>query len=203
MPRERYIPPSEEQMQQWEEEKETKRKLDALRSELIQSALRKLKKSQLIDLLMGLDTYDPTPRWSIEATIDVKKPPELIVHDLRQAIEMATQVDRSKLNHNFAFNWQAYEETERGFKALVASGNLEMAKQMAIEFMNKASYQVECSDEGMMTENIEACLKTVIQAVAVQQPHMRHDWATQMLQADRCGFICLRTLEALLESKSS
>ncbi len=198
MPSERHIPASIEQIRKWEEEREAKQKLDAQRSQLIESALRKLKKDELIELLMGLDTFDPAVRWSIEADIGVKKPPELVAHDLRHAIEIATRVDKTKMNSNFAYSWQAYEETERGFTALVGAGDLGLAKEIAIEFMEKASYQVECSDEGMMGEHIEACLKPVIQAVANDQLHVHRDWAIAMSQADRTGFLCHSALETIV-----
>ena len=198
MPRERYIPPSDEQIRKWEEEKEAKLKFDAQRSELIESALRKLKKEELIELLMRLDTFDPAVRWSIEADIGVKKPLDLIAHDLRQAIEIATRVDKSKLNSNFHYSWQAYEETERGFASMVDVGELAIAKEIAIEFMKKASYQVECSDEGQMVDEIENCLKPVIQAVA-DNPQLHRDWAIAMSQADGTGCICNSALKRLFE----
>ena len=194
MPRERYIPPTDEQIRKWEEEQEAKKKFYALRSGLIESALLKLKKTELIELLMSLDTYDPAVRWSIEASIRVKKPPELIAHDLRHAIEIATHVDSSKMNSNIDYSWQAYEECERGFTTLVGIGKLEIAKEIAIEFMRKASYQVECSDEGMMGEHIEACLNPVIQA-AVSLPNLHRDWAIAMSLADNTGFICQSALQ--------
>lgn len=120
MPRERYIPPSDEQLRKWEEEKQAKMKFDAMRSGLIEAALLKRKKSELVELLMSLDTYDPAVRWSIEAAIGLKKPTDLVSHDLRQAIEIATRVDKSQLNTNFSYSWQAYEECDRGFTALLA-----------------------------------------------------------------------------------
>jgi hypothetical protein len=197
MPRERYIPPSDEQIRKWEEEKETKLKLDGERSGLIEIALNKLKKSELIELLMRLDTFDPSVRWAIEADIQLKKPLDLIAHDLRHAIKIATHVDRSQLNKNFHYSWQAYEETERGFMALVRLGELKLAKEIAIEFMRDASYQVECSDEGQMVEEIEKCLNHVIQAVA-DQPLVHRDWAIAMSQADNTGVICHRALEKMV-----
>ena len=62
MPSERYIPPSDDQIRKWEEEREAKQKLDALRSELIEAALRKLKKAELIEMMLRLDTFDPAVR---------------------------------------------------------------------------------------------------------------------------------------------
>ena len=107
MPRDRYIPPSDDQIRKWAEEKEAKEKFHGQRSELIEAALRKLKKDELIELLMRLDTFDPAVRWSIEADVGLKKPPELIAHDLRQAIEIATRVDEKQLDTNFFYSWLA------------------------------------------------------------------------------------------------
>ena len=198
MPSERYIPPSEDQIRKWEEEKEAKEKFHAQRSELIESALRKLKKDELIELLMRLDTFDPAVRWSIEAEVRLKKPPELIALDLRQAIEIATRVDKKKRKTNYFYSWQAFEEIERGFITLVGIGELGLAKKIAIEFMNQASYQVECSDEGQMVEEIENCLKPVIQAVADDQLPVHRDWAMAMSQADSTGFLCSSALEKIV-----
>lgn len=203
MPSERYIAPSPEKIRQWEKEREASLRFNGLRDGLIESALRKLKKDELIDLLMSLYTYDPAPRWSIEAEIDVKKPPDLIAYDLRQAIGIATKVDETKLNRNFDYSWQAYEATEHGFNLLIRAGDLTTAKLIAIEFINKASYQVECSDEGLMTEEIESCLKPLFEAVTAEKWEDRQSWAIAMTQADRCGHICRDAIESLLKSKCS
>ena len=37
--------------------------------------------------------------------------------------------------------------------------------QLALELMKQGSYQVEMSDEGMMTADIEDCLSVVLKAV--------------------------------------
>ena len=37
--------------------------------------------------------------------------------------------------------------------------------ELSLELMNRGSYQVEMSDEGMMTEDIEECLQVVVKAV--------------------------------------
>ena len=198
MPSERYIPPSDDQIRKWEEEREAKQKLDALRSELIEAALRKLKKAELIEMMLRLDTFDPAVRWSIEAEVKLKKPPELKALDLRQAIAIATRVDRKQMNTNFFYSWQAFEEIERGFITLVGIGQLELAKKIAIEFMNQASYQVECSDESEMVEEIENCLKPVIQAVADDQLPVHRDWAMAMSLADSTGFLCSSALEKIV-----
>ena len=38
--------------------------------------------------------------------------------------------------------------------------------ELSLELMRKGSYQVEMSDEGMMTDEIVECLQVVIQALA-------------------------------------
>ena len=40
-----------------------------------------------------------------------------------------------------------------------------MAMELSLELMDRGSYQVEMSDEGLMTDDIEECLKVVIQAL--------------------------------------
>lgn len=193
-----YNSPSNEQIRRWEEEAEAKRAFDAQRSELIETSLRKLKKQELIDLLMTLDTFDPSVRWSIEKELNVLKPVDLVAHDLRHAIEIATRVDERRLNHNFDYSWQAYEEIGRGFEMLVAQNQIEIAKEISVEFMEKASYQVECSDEGLMTDEIETCLEPVIQAVCSGDPAAANSWASKMIIADRVGFICNEELKRIL-----
>ncbi len=195
---ERSYPPSDAQIRRWEEEAEAKRAFDVQRSVLIEAALRKLKKDELVDLLMSLDTYDPSVRWSIEAELQVLKPVDLVAHDLRHAIDIATRVDERRLNDNFDCSWQAYEEIARALEMLVKQGAMESAKEIAIEFMGKASYQVECSDEGMMVEEVETCLKPVIRAVKAGDAGSAKSWATMMLAADRVGFICEEELVSLI-----
>jgi len=48
---------------------------------------------------------------------------------------------------------------------LIGSGQLRLAMELALELMKQGSYQVEMSDEGIMTEEIEACLSVVLQAL--------------------------------------
>jgi hypothetical protein len=65
--------------------------------------------------------------------------------------------------------------------------------------MNQGSYQVEMSDEGMMTDDIEECLQVVINAL--KNCDLPSDdviaWCTAMTKKDRVGFICDAELQAL------
>ena len=65
--------------------------------------------------------------------------------------------------------------------------------------MAQGSYQVEASDEGLMTDDIEECLKVVIQALRnCDLPASELiAWCRGMLQKDRVGFICETELKAL------
>jgi len=71
--------------------------------------------------------------------------------------------------------------------------------QLAQELMKRGSYQVEMSDEGLMTEDIEDCLRVVLKTLE------RCDlpaaeiiaWCSAMLDNDRVGFISREPLQSL------
>ena len=76
-------------------------------------------------------------------------------------------------------------------------GHLEDAKALALRLMKDGSYQVVCSDEGLMSDDICDCLRPVIRAVKKAGGKAATAWASEMLAADRCGFICDRELAEL------
>ncbi len=61
--------------------------------------------------------------------------------------------------------------------------------------MLAGSYQIECSDEGLMREEIEGCLRPVIAAVAGTSD--ARYWALEMHSRDRVGFLCELELKEL------
>ena len=63
--------------------------------------------------------------------------------------------------------------------------------------MKDGSYQVECSDEGLMTDDISECLKSVIHAVRAAGGEEAATWASDVHTADRVGFICDKELARL------
>jgi hypothetical protein len=71
--------------------------------------------------------------------------------------------------------------------------------KLSLELMEKGSCQVEMSDEGLMTEDIEECLRVVIQAF--KQCDLPTGevvaWCAAMLKSDRAGCICDRELRAM------
>ena len=120
----------------------------------------------------------------------------------RDAISDATMVDMRSLNHNFEYDYAAYETVARNFMKLITQGNWEQVMELSVELMHKGSYQVECSDEGLMTDDIQECLLPVIHAVrksGLKSADVFH-WCNLMLATDRVGFICQKELLALQAS---
>ena len=71
--------------------------------------------------------------------------------------------------------------------------------ELSLELMSRGSYQVEMSDEGLMTEDIEACLRPVIDGLGQSDlpPDSIVQWCDAMSRADRGGFICDQKLTSL------
>ena len=70
---------------------------------------------------------------------------------------------------------------------------------LALELMKRGSYQVEMSDEGLMTEDIEDCLNVVLGALRKCDLPAAEviAWCSAMLDADRVGFIAEKSLQSL------
>ena len=126
----------------------------------------------------------------MEDRLTIEKPVDLLVADVSSAIDRATDFDERMLNHNFDVDWQAYADVQKGLAQLVDLGLLADAKVLALKLMKDGSYQVECSDEGLMTDEISECLKPVIRAVKAAGGDEAVEWARDMQTADRVGFIC-------------
>jgi hypothetical protein len=117
----------------------------------------------------------------------------------RQAIADATDFDQRDINRNFDYDYAAYEAVKRHLSRLVSLGQLRLAMERSLELMDRGSYQVEMSDEGLMTDDIEECLKVVIQALrnGDRPAGELTAWCRDMLQKDRVGFICEKELKSL------
>jgi len=116
-----------------------------------------------------------------------------------QAIADATDFDERDINRNFRYDYAAYDAVKRNLGRLVGLGQLRLAMELSLEVMDRGSYQVEMSDEGLMTDDIEECLKVVIEAL--QKCDLASSelvaWCRDMLKKDRVGFICEKELKAL------
>ena len=129
--------------------------------------------------------------------LDVR--PKELVAATRQAIAEATDFDEREINRNFSYDYQAYGAVERNLGRLVKQGHLPAAMDLALELMAQGSYQVEMSDEGLMSQDIEECLQVVIKAL--RQCDLPADdviaWCSGMLKKDRIMFLCRKELQAL------
>jgi uncharacterized Zn finger protein len=165
----------------------------------LRRALTRRKKAELVDILIELAQADRGVLRQLTARFDVATTPDELVAATRQAIADATAFDQRDINRNFDYDYEAYGEAKRNLGRLIASGQLRLAMQLALDLMKRGSYQVEMSDEGLMTEDIEGCLSTVIEALR------RCDlpaseviaWCATMLESDRVGFIAREPLQSL------
>ena len=165
----------------------------------LRRALTKSKKSELVDALIELAQADRGVLRQLSARFDVATPPEELVTQTRQAISDATAFDERDINRNFDYDYEAYAEVKRHLGHLTASGQLRLAMPLALELMKRGSYQVEMSDEGLMSDDIEDCLSVVIESLTQSDVPANEviAWCTAMRASDRVGFIAETPLEAL------
>jgi hypothetical protein len=192
---ERYIPLSDEQLERWRRLAEARKRCDEERAELLRAALKKMKKADVVELTVRVAQEEKGSQWLLEREIGLDKPVHVLVSDVEVAIDIATKVDHRRLNYNFNYDWRAYEAVDRGLSQLIQKGSIEEAKSLALKLIDKGSYQIECSDEGLMQEEIENCLRPVISAAAGSSGC--REWAVEMLQQDRMRFLCKQELTAL------
>ena len=90
-------------------------------------------------------------------------------------------------------------EVRRNLKRLIDLGELRLAMELSLELMKQGSYQVEMSDEGLMTDDIEECLMPVIRALEKCDLPSGEvvAWCEAMKKRDRVGFICEGQLQSL------
>jgi hypothetical protein len=165
----------------------------------LRRALSKRKKSELVDVLIELAQADRGMLRHLIARFDVATAPDELVAATCQAITDATAFDRRDINRNFDYDYEAYGEVRRNLGRLIASEQLRPAMQLALDLMRRGSYQVEMSDEGLMTGDIESGLSVVIEAVTTSDLPAEEAlaWCSAVLDADRVGFIARKALEAL------
>lgn len=132
----------------------------------LRQVLSQRKKAELVDVLLELAQEDRGVLRQLTARLDVAAAPAERVAATRQAIADATSFDMRDINRNFDYDYEAYREVKRNLGRLIASGQLRPAMELALELMKQGSYQVEMSDEGMMTEDIEDCWSVVLKTLA-------------------------------------
>ena len=165
----------------------------------LRATLTRRKKAELVDVLMELAEADRGFLRQLTARFEVAVAPDELVAATRQAIADATAFDKRDINRNFAYDHHAYSEVKRNLGRLINSGQLRLAMELALELMKRGSYQVEMSDEGLMTEEIEECLNVVLKALETcDLPGAEVlAWCSAMLEKDRVGFIAREPLQSL------
>ena len=165
----------------------------------LRSVLKRRTKVELIDVLVELANKDNAFFRKLVGRFDSGISSDEIFVATRLAISEATAFDATYSNYNSDYDYEAYNEVERNLRRLIESDQLHLAMELALELMRDGSYQVEMSDEGLMTEDIETCLNIVLKAVAKSRLSKADaiKWCDAMIKADRVGFICDQELRAL------
>jgi hypothetical protein len=168
-------------------------------AEALRQALAQRNKADLVDVLLELAQADRGILRQLSARFDVVSTPSELVAATQLAIADATDFDERDINRNFDYDYEAYGEVKRNFQRLAGAEQLRQAMQLSLELMKQASHQVEMSDEGMMTQDIEDCLSVVLQAARnCDLPAAEIlDWCSAMTAADRVGFIAEQPIKAL------
>lgn len=165
----------------------------------LRKTLAKRKKAELIEVLAQMAGQDRCVLRNLQGRFGDNCSTDQLIRATRQAIADATEVDESQRNYNFDCDCGAYETIEQNLTLLTDQGEIESAMELALELMEKGSYQVESSDEGMMTEEIQNCIQVVINALKKSEltPKRVSEWSGAMSTADRVGFICDNKLALL------
>jgi hypothetical protein len=165
----------------------------------LRKALNARSKPELVNALLELAQADHGVLRQLTARFDVAAAPKELVAATRQAIADATDFDEREINSNFDYDYEAYDEVKRNLARLIASGNLREAMTLSLELMKQASRQVEMSDEGMMTDDIEECLSVVLKELKKGDLPANDviAWCSAMLANDRVGFIAREPLQSL------
>jgi hypothetical protein len=168
-------------------------------AERLRKALVKRTKDELVDVLVELARENHKLLRQLDARLELEAPPKELVAATRQAIADATDFDDREINYNFDYDDEAYTEVKRNLSRLIDQGHLRQAMELSLELMKAGSYQVEMSDEGLMTEDIEACLQVVVAALRKSDlpPAEIVAWCKAMAKADGVGFIYDREIAAL------
>jgi len=165
----------------------------------LRKALAQHTKGDLIDALVKIARDDRVVLRRLTTHLKLHAPSTELIEETRQAIADATAFDGREIDYNFSYDYEAYEQVQRNLQRLIDLGQLRSAMELSRELMQQGSYQVEASDEGLMTEDIAACLQPVLKAIRKSDPPSAEvtTWCADMLKRDRVGFICDQQLREL------
>ena len=89
---ERYIPPSDEELERLRQAQEAAEQFDRDRLELLRLKLKRIEKADLVELTLSISQEEKASQWKLENEIAVDKPIGLLVHDVEVALNIATKV---------------------------------------------------------------------------------------------------------------
>src|SRR5262245_45753891 len=122
----------------------------------------------------------------------------LLASRLAPRVQVQTQPTSTsgRSTATFDYDYEANSEVKPNLGRLIGSGRLRPAMKFALELMKRGSYQVEMSDEGQMTEDIEDCLQVVLEALKKGDLPTAEviAWCSAMFEKDRVGFIAREPL---------
>ena len=165
----------------------------------LRKSLASQSKAELVKVLLELAEADRKVLRQLTSQFEVAAAPKELIAATRQAITDATDFDEREINYNFDYDYAAYETVKRNFAKLIALDDVRTAMELALGLMKQGSHQVEMSDEGLMTDDIEDCLNVVIQALKKSDlpPKEIVAWCSAMIANDSVGFIANDELQAL------
>jgi len=165
----------------------------------LRSALARRTKAELIGVLVDLAEDNRAILRRLAARFNLQLPPDELVAMTRQAIADATVFDERDINRDFSYDDEAYRQVQQNLCRLIDLGKLRLAMGLSLELMAAGSHQVEMSDEGLMTDDIEACFKPVLDALQSCDLSAAEvaDWCAAMIRCDRVGFICEQELQTV------
>jgi len=168
--------------------------------ERLRAGLKKLKKDELIDLLVKCVNAEPNVMPTLEEFVELGDPPyDELLQITRIAIDKATYFNPRDINSNFDYDSAAYDMVKKNFSKLIKLGGSSDVMVLAVELMRAGSFQASRSDEAEMLDEIVDCVGVATAAVkkANLDPDVRRAWVAKLLNADRSGFIFPPGLESL------
>lgn len=165
----------------------------------LRRTLARMTPGQLADLVLELARADSAVMRQLIARFGIQTGPEELVAATRRAISDATEFDSREMNTNFDYDHRAYRTVKANFIELIRSNRLPTAMELAIELMKRGSRQIEMSDEGMMTDDVEECIAVVVQAIKKSTLSAAEvaKWRRAMQAGDSVGFVADDLLDSL------
>src|SRR5436190_19029760 len=123
---------------------------------ILSRELKQLDKLELISCLTILAEKVPEVWDALEGLLNLE-PQTLadLVSRTEMAISSATDCEDWEFNRNYDYDSAAYVRIQKKFRQLIKLGQLEAAMKLAERLAAEGSYQVEVSDEGLMSTEIE------------------------------------------------